>query len=75
MRILRRLAYWLRLSSHHADLLNEVELHRAMVEEDLVRRGMSPADARIEARRTMGDDALMREEARAVWLWPSLEAD
>ncbi len=74
MRILRRLAYWLRLSSHHADLLNEVEFHRAMVEEDLLRRGMSPAAARIEARRTMGNDTVMREEARAVWLWPSLEA-
>src|SRR4029450_13840589 len=74
MRTLRRLAYWLRLSSHHADLLNEVEFHREMVEQDLIRRGMSPAAARIEARRTMGNDTVMREEARGVWLWPSLEA-
>jgi predicted permease len=74
MRILRRLAYWLRLSSHHADLVSEVEFHRAMVEQDLVRRGVSPDAARIEARRTMGNDTVMREEARAVWLWPSLEA-
>ena len=74
MRILRRVAYWLRLSSHDADLLTEVEFHRAMVEDDLVRRGMSPAAARIEARRTMGNDTVMREQARAVWLWPSLEA-
>ena len=74
MRILRRVAYWLRLSSHDADLLNEVEFHREMVEQDLVRRGMSPSAARIEARRTMGNDTVMREEARGVWLWPSLEA-
>ena len=74
MRVLRRLAYWLRLSSHHADLVNEVEFHREMVEQDLVRRGMSPAAARIQARRTMGNATIMREEARAVWLWPSLEA-
>jgi putative ABC transport system permease protein len=74
MRILRRVAYWLRLSSRDTDLLSEVEFHRAMVEEDLVRRGMSPADARIEARRTLGNDTAMREAARAVWLWPSLEA-
>ena len=74
MRIVRRLAYWLRLSSHHADLVNEVEFHRALVEQDLITRGMSPAAARIEARRTMGNDTVMREEARAVWLWPSLEA-
>ena len=74
MRFIRRLVYWLRLSSHHADLMNEVEFHREMVERDLVRRGMSPADARIEARRTMGNDTMMREESRAVWLWPSLES-
>ncbi len=74
MSFIRRLAYWLRLSSHHADLMNEVEFHRAMVEEELVRRGMSPDAARAEARRTMGNDTVMREESRAVWLWPSLEA-
>ncbi|MFN2564173.1 MAG: ADOP family duplicated permease [Gemmatimonadaceae bacterium] len=74
MRLLRRLAYWLRLSSHQADLIDELAFHREMIERDLVRRGMSPAAARAEARRTLGNETFMREEARAVWLWPSLEA-
>ena len=74
MRLLRRLAYWLRLSSHHADLMDELAFHREMIERDLIARGMSPADARTQARRTMGNETLMREERAAVWLWPSLEA-
>ena len=74
MRFLRRLAYWRRLSSHAEDLAEELALHRDMLERDLIARGMSPSDARAQARRTMGNETLMREEARAVWFWPSLEA-
>ena len=74
MRFLRRLGYWLRLTSRHDDLIDEVAFHREMVERDALRRGLSPDDARTEARRTMGNETVMREEARGVWLWPSLEA-
>ncbi|HET7551887.1 MAG TPA: ADOP family duplicated permease [Gemmatimonadaceae bacterium] len=74
MRLLRRLAHWRRLSARQADLVDEMAHHRDMIERDLIARGMSPADAQVEARRMMGNLTLMREEARAVWLWPSLEA-
>ncbi|MFL5580323.1 MAG: ADOP family duplicated permease [Gemmatimonadaceae bacterium] len=74
MRLLRRLRYWLRLSSHHAELIDELAFHREMIERDLIRRGLSPAAASAQARRTIGNETFMREEARAVWLWPSLEA-
>src|SRR6185503_19022007 len=74
MRLFRRLAYWLRLSTHSADLRDEVAHHREMIELDLVRRGMSPGEASVEARRIMGNDTLMREEARGVWLWAWLDA-
>jgi putative ABC transport system permease protein len=74
MRFLRRLAYWLRFSSRDADLMDEMAHHREMIERELIRGGLSPADARAQARRTMGNDTFMREEARAVWLWPWLEA-
>ena len=74
MRLFRRLAYWLRLSTHHTDLMDELALHRDLLERDLIRQGMSPDAARAQARRTMGNEAFMREEARAVWLRPSLEA-
>src|ERR1700741_271081 len=74
MRLIRRLAYWLRLREQHADLADEVAFHREMIEEDLIRRGTSPDQARHAARRAMGNETLMREEARHVWVWPSLEA-
>jgi len=74
MRLVRRLRYWLRLRSSHADLLDELAFHREMIERDLVERGMAPSAAATEARRVLGNDTSMREEARGVWLWPSLEA-
>jgi predicted permease len=74
MRLLRRLAYWLRLSSHREELAQELAFHREMIERDLVARGMSPGAAREQARRTMGNETHMREESRAVWVWPSLDA-
>jgi putative ABC transport system permease protein len=74
MRLLRRLAYWLRFSSHSDDLMDELTLHREMLEQDLIRQGMSPRDASAQARRTMGNETYMREEARGVWLWPWLDA-
>src|SRR5215510_4548151 len=74
LRLLRRLAYWIRLGSHHDDLREEVAFHRDLKERELIRHGTPPAGARDAARRAMGNETLMRENARAVWLWPSLEA-
>ncbi|MDF2774846.1 MAG: hypothetical protein K0S86_4346 [Geminicoccaceae bacterium] len=44
------------------------------MERDLIGRGHSAAEARDAARRAVGNETLMREDARAVWLWPSLDA-
>ena len=74
MRVLRRLAYWLRLRSNQNDLTDELSFHREMIERDLVRSGMTADAAKAQARRTMGNETLMREASRAVWLWPALEA-
>jgi len=50
----------------------EMESHLALIEEDLVRRGMAPAEARVAARRSLGGLEPARErhrEARSfVWL-------
>src|SRR5215813_13573539 len=74
MRLLRRLAYWIRFRSRHDDLMEEVAFHRDLKERELIRAGTAPGAARDAARRAMGNETLMRENARAVWLWPSLEA-
>src|SRR5262245_63745607 len=74
MRLLRRIAHWLRRSENADDVADEMAFHRSMIEDRLVHGGMSPDDARVAARRAMGNETYMREESRGVWLWPSLEA-
>jgi len=74
MRFLRRFIYWLRLRSNQAELEDELAFHHEMIERELIGRGTSPDEARTQARRVMGNATYMREQARAVWLWPSLEA-
>jgi putative ABC transport system permease protein len=74
MRIFRRLAYWWRFRAHSAELEEELSFHRDAIERDLMARGHSLADARNAARRMMGNELLMREASRDVWLWPWLEA-
>ncbi|MGH7575319.1 MAG: ABC transporter permease, partial [Longimicrobiales bacterium] len=73
MRILRRLAHWWRFRAHGAELEEELSFHRDAIERDLITRGYSAVDARAAARRRMGNETLMREESRGVWLWPWLE--
>src|SRR5207253_1946070 len=74
MRLLRRLAQWMRFRAHGNELAEELAFHREAIERDLIARGHSPADARDAARRAMGNETLTREDARGVWLWPALEA-
>ena len=74
MRPFRRLAYWLRFRSQQDELREELELHRELLAEDLQRRGLAPDAARAAARRAMGNETLMREEARGVWLASGLES-
>jgi predicted permease len=74
MRLVRRLAHWMRLRAHSADLAEELSFHREAIERDLIARGHAPADARAAARRAMGNETIAREDARGVWLGPRLEA-
>ena len=74
MRLLRRIAYWLRRSEHAAAVADEMAFHRAMIEDQLRESGMSPDEAHDAARRAMGNETYMREESRGVWLWPTLDA-
>ena len=53
MRLFRRLRYWLQASRHQAELSEEVEFHRAMLND-------APS---------LGNTTRAREDARAVWIW------
>jgi len=52
----------------------EAEFHLAMLEEQYVRQGMKPADARLAARRDFGGVTQVREQYRDQSLLPSVES-
>ena len=56
-----------------SDLREELAHHRAMIEGALQTDGLASGDAHDAARRAMGNETYMREESRAVWLWPGVE--
>src|SRR5262245_55681888 len=64
---LRRLIEWFR-GRRDADLVEELEAHRALAQEALQRAGLTPAEAEAESRRRMGNTLLAREDARDVWI-------
>ncbi|MCC7123227.1 MAG: ABC transporter permease, partial [Acidobacteria bacterium] len=66
----RRLIARIRHRRFADDLDAELDEHRAMLEDDLRRRGSTVDDARVEAQRVLGRDVSAREDARAVWLPP-----
>jgi predicted permease len=74
MAFLRRLRYWLRGRRAGVELDEELQFHRDMAERDLRRDGVTATDAARTVRRTMGNTILAREDARAVWVAPWIDA-
>jgi hypothetical protein len=62
LRFFRRVFYILRRDRADADLAEEIAFHQAMLQQ------------RGEGLRAMGNTAISREDARAVWIWPWLES-
>jgi predicted permease len=71
--VIARIHDFLRPAASDADFEQELELHLAMAEEDKLRRGRSPEQARREARLELGGAAQLREAARAARRLPWLE--
>lgn len=69
-KLLRRLAYWFRHSRAQEDLTEELEFHRARIQEELEKSGLPPGAAAAASRRALGGTLAAREDARAVWIWP-----
>src|SRR4051812_2740117 len=63
-----RLTGWLRSLLRHTaverEMHDEMSAHLAQATERLMARGLTPAQARIEARREFGNVAVVQEEAR-----------
>jgi putative ABC transport system permease protein len=70
---LRRAWYVVRRRRLEADLSEEIEHHRELKEEELERRGLTPAEAALQSRRALGNVLLARERARDVWIPPWLQ--
>ena len=49
-------------------MAEELETHRALVEDELRRDGWSGGEASVESRRRMGNMTLAREDSRDVWM-------
>src|SRR5262249_19812343 len=56
-----RLVNLFRRSRLESDLKKQFDAHREMIQSDLISRGVNPADAAAAARRTMGNELLVRE--------------
>jgi putative ABC transport system permease protein len=71
--VVTRIRDFVHPAASDADFDQELELHLLMAEEDKIRRGMSPEEARREARVELGGPAQLREAARAARGLPWLE--
>jgi predicted permease len=69
----RRLLARLRRDRLDDDLRDEVELHIELRRRALEDEGMDPREAEYQARRMFGNVAAIREEARDMWGFPSLD--
>jgi predicted permease len=57
-----------------ADLEEEIRLHLELREQEQVRAGLAPRDARYAALRRFGNETLLKEESYMVWGWEWLES-
>ena len=71
--VVARIRDFLRFGASEAEFDEELELHLAMAEEDKIRRGMSPEQARREAQLELGGVTQLREATRAARGLPWLE--
>ncbi len=70
----QRLKYVVRRRRMEADLAEELESHRAMLEARLRQSGLTAHDAGAASRRALGNVALAREDAREIWIGRWIES-
>src|SRR5215468_4744820 len=71
--LFRRLAYLFRLRTSDGELADEMATHQQIAADALEAAGYASGDAALIARKTMGNSARMREQARAIWVAPWFE--
>lgn len=71
--LFRRFTWWLRQGRKEADLREELEFHLTTEVEERRAAGLRDDEARFAARRDLGSEARVREDARELWTWRPLE--
>jgi predicted permease len=74
LNLLRRLRYLLQFSRNQSELQEELEFHYLEHQRQLMKRGISAADAAGASRRALGNVTLARDDARSVWILPRFES-
>jgi len=69
----RRLSAFIRRDRLDHDLGEEIQLHLELRTQALIERGMTPADAAREARRSFGNVSAVRERSRDEWGGSSID--
>lgn len=70
----RRLWMLIRRRQFDADLEEEIRLHLELREQEQLRAGLSPKEAREAASRRFGNVTLLKEKTYMAWGWDWLES-
>jgi macrolide transport system ATP-binding/permease protein len=71
--LFRKVQWWLQRRRREAELREELDFHLAEESNERQADGLPADEARWAARRHLGNAALLREDARALWSWALLE--
>src|SRR5688572_29566353 len=71
--LFRRFMWWLRPGRKEEELREELQFHLEQEAEERQRDGLPEDKARFAARRDLGNEARLREDARAIWTWRPLD--
>jgi predicted permease len=71
--LLRRLLFVFRRNQFDQDLADELRFHEDLKAQSLVNEDMTGDDARLAARRQLGNPLRLREQARDPWLFGTIE--
>ncbi len=69
----RRFIWWLQPRRKEAELSEELQFHLEQEERERRAAGLPEDEARWAARRDLGNEARVREDARALWTWRPLD--
>jgi predicted permease len=73
MSLLRRFVWWLRAGRKEDEVREELQFHLDQETRERRDRGLPEDEARWAARRDLGNEARVREDARAIWTWRPLD--